>query len=133
MKGSNCWSLDRLSRQPIADLTGAVVEHWSDALEGLRDATLVETQCAYDREITAPTRDTMVKKLRHVMRSCLTKKQRVVVEAYFFLGLSQHQIARDNGVSQQVIQKRLFGDLRRGRKVGGALTRLRTALEKYHG
>lgn len=58
----------------------------------------------------------------------LTPRQRLIVEAHFFEGLSQEAVARRLGVTQQVVHKALFGDLRRGRRVGGALSRLRAAL-----
>jgi len=41
---------------------------------------------------------------------------------------SQSEIARRLGVSQQVIDKRLHGATRDGRRIGGALARLRTEL-----
>jgi len=59
----------------------------------------------------------------------LTFKQRQAVELFFFEGLSQGDIARRLGVSQQVISRRLYGDRRAGRQVGGALAKLRAALE----
>ena len=58
----------------------------------------------------------------------LTAKQREVVEAYFFEGLSQGDIARRLGISQQVVQKRLYGAPRGGKLVGGAIHRLRGVL-----
>lgn len=58
----------------------------------------------------------------------LTAKQREAVRLFFFEGLSQSAIARQLGVSQQVIQRRLHGARRRGVVIGGALPRLRAAL-----
>jgi len=66
--------------------------------------------------------------VRDAVRHALSDKQREVVEAFFFEGLSQGQIARQLGITQQVVNKRLHGVLRRGRRVGGALRRLREAL-----
>lgn len=66
--------------------------------------------------------------VRNAVRAALSAKQREVVEAYFFDGLSQDQIAERLGISQQVVQRRLHGVVRRGRRIGGALARLRTAL-----
>lgn len=60
---------------------------------------------------------------------CLTAKQREVVQAYFFEGRSQSEIARSLGVSQQVVHKRIFGVVRDGRRIGGALKRLAAYLE----
>ena len=66
--------------------------------------------------------------VRHAVGTVLTDKQREAVELFFFEGLSQSEIARRLGVSQQVIQKRLYGAPRRGAVVGGAIARLREAL-----
>ena len=72
-----------------------------------------------------PERDARV---REAVASCLSDKQREVVEAYFFEGLSQSEIARRLGVRQQVVHKRIYGARRNGRVVGGALKRLAEAL-----
>jgi RNA polymerase sigma factor (sigma-70 family) len=66
--------------------------------------------------------------VREALARALTAKQREVVEMHFFEGLSQGEIARRLGVSQQVVQKRLYGAGRDGRRVGGALPKLRAAL-----
>jgi DNA-directed RNA polymerase specialized sigma24 family protein len=70
-------------------------------------------------------RDALV---RDAVARHLTARQREIVEWHFFEGLSQGAIARRLGVTQQVVQKALYGDTRRGRPVGGALRRLREAL-----
>ena len=66
--------------------------------------------------------------VREAVSSALTEKQREAVELFFFEGLSQSEIARRLGVSQQVIQKRIYGANRGGVLVGGALAKLREAL-----
>ena len=66
--------------------------------------------------------------VRAAVAEGLTDKQREVVEAYFFEGLSQGDIARRLGITQQVVQKRLYGAPRDGKLVGGAIHRLRGAL-----
>ena len=66
--------------------------------------------------------------VRDAVARALTAKLREVVEAYFFEGLSQGDIARRLGISQQVVQKRLHGAPRGGKLVGGAIHRLRDAL-----
>ena len=71
----------------------------------------------------------MDRSLREALTTALTQRQRDVVEMHFFLGLSQGEIARNLGVSQQVVHKCLYGVTRRGRAIGGALRRLREALE----
>ncbi len=66
--------------------------------------------------------------VRRAVETALTEKQREAVELFFFEGLSQSEIARRLGVSQQVVQKRLHGANRGGVVVGGALARLREVL-----
>ena len=82
----------------------------------------------------APTeRDDLRDAVRAAVATALTDKQREVVEACFFEGLSQGEIARRLGIAQQVVQKRLFGAPRGGRLVGGAISRLREALASTMG
>lgn len=66
--------------------------------------------------------------VREAVASALTDKQRAVVEACFFEGLSQEDAARRLGVTQQVVSKTLYGAARHGRRVGGAMRKLREAL-----
>ncbi len=77
-----------------------------------------------------PTRDCqlLLDTLCWAVRTQLTHRQRTAVELFFFEGLSQGDIARRLGVSQQVVQKRIYGDRRNGRIVGGAIGRLRQIL-----
>src|SRR5262249_26965244 len=75
-----------------------------------------------------PPREALCDAVREAVATALTDKQREVVEACFFEGLSQGEIARRLGVTQQVVQKRLYGAPRGGGRVGGAMARLRQAL-----
>lgn len=74
------------------------------------------------------SRDRLRDAVREAVASALTDKQRAVVEACFFEGLSQGDVARRLGITQQVVQKTLHGATRDGRVVGGALRKLREAL-----
>ncbi|MBL8602949.1 MAG: hypothetical protein JNK72_13575 [Myxococcales bacterium] len=67
-------------------------------------------------------------RLRETVARVLTARQRSIVEWHFFEGLSQSEIARRLGVSQQVVQRALYGAARGRRCIGGALRRLREAL-----
>ena len=84
----------------------------------------VDTDVSGGREPRADLHDAV----RSAVAGSLTEKQREVVEAYFFEGLSQGDIARRLGISQQVVQKRLYGAPRGGKLVGGAIHRLRGVL-----
>jgi RNA polymerase sigma factor (sigma-70 family) len=76
----------------------------------------------------AAPRDHLREAVREAVAAALTDKQRAVVEAFFFEGLSQGDVARRLGITQQVVQKTLHGTARDGHVIGGALRRLREAL-----
>ncbi len=75
-------------------------------------------------------RDELVRALRLVVARDLTQRQRRIIELYFFEGRTQQEVAEELGVSQQVVSRQLFGVMREGRKVGGAIRRLRKAFEE---
>jgi RNA polymerase sigma factor (sigma-70 family) len=91
------------------------------------DARAALWSAGQDGEGGAP-RERLREAVREAVAGALTDKQRAVVEACFFEGLSQGDVARRLGVSQQVVQRTLHGATRGGRVVGGALRRLREAL-----
>jgi RNA polymerase sigma-70 factor (ECF subfamily) len=66
--------------------------------------------------------------LRQAITRALTPRQREAVELHFLEGLSQSEIARRLGITQQVVHKRIYGVDRRGKRIGGALQKLRRAL-----
>lgn len=82
----------------------------------------------YHDEGASEARARLQDAVREAVARVLTDKQREVVEAYFFEGLSQGEIARRLGITQQVVQKRIYGVQRDGRSVGGALRKLEVAL-----
>jgi len=63
--------------------------------------------------------------IAEIVRSGLTDKQRRIVELYFYDGRTQVEIAAELGISQQVVSRQLFGVIRGGRRVGGAIARMR--------
>jgi RNA polymerase sigma factor (sigma-70 family) len=65
--------------------------------------------------------------VRSMMDDLLTARQREVIALYFFEGLNQRQIAERLGVSQQSVSEHLYGKVRDGRAVGGALRKLHKA------
>ncbi len=87
-----------------------------------------EQHIYHDETIPSETRLQLYEAVRHAIATSLTDKQREAIEAHFFDGLSQGEIARRLGVSQQVVQKRIYGAGREGKTVGGALRKLREAL-----
>ena len=78
----------------------------------------------------AAVRDEMLDLLRVLVETRLTARQREIVELYFTDGLTQAEIAAQLGIAQQVVSKQLFGVMRDGRRVGGAVRRLRQLCEE---
>lgn len=68
--------------------------------------------------------------LTQAVATRLTPRQREIVDLYFYREKTQAEIAEELGISQQVVSKQLFGALRQGRRVGGAIRRLRVLLEE---
>ena len=68
--------------------------------------------------------------IAEVVRTGLTDKQRRIVELYFYDGRTQQEIALELGVSQQAVSRQLFGVIRDGRRIGGAIARLRKICEE---
>ena len=78
----------------------------------------------------AAVRDEMLELLRELVATRLTARQREIVEMYFTDGLTQAEIAAKLGIAQQVVSKQLFGVMRDGKRVGGAIRRLRQLCEE---
>jgi DNA-directed RNA polymerase specialized sigma24 family protein len=92
------------------------------------DLDRLDTSRALWAEGACDDREPLREAVRAAVASALTEKQRAVVEACFFEGLSQGEAAARLGVTQQVVSKTLHGAPRDGRLVGGALRKLREAL-----
>ena len=75
----------------------------------------------------ARLRAELVAALTELVATRLTPHQRRIVELYFYEGRTQQEIAADLRISQQTVSRQLFGVVRDGKKVGGALKRLRDA------
>ena len=65
--------------------------------------------------------------IRSLIEQVLTSRQREVVLLYFVEELNQRQIGDRLGISQQAVSEHLYGKVRNGRTVGGALRKLRKA------
>jgi DNA-directed RNA polymerase specialized sigma24 family protein len=63
--------------------------------------------------------------------SCeLTPKQQQVIILYFFGQKTQEEIGKIMGVPHQVVSQHIYGIMRNGKKVGGAIARIRKACRK---
>jgi len=61
----------------------------------------------------------------------LTKRQQEVVKLYYVYGKTQEDIATILDLTQSTVSRHLFGTVRSGKKVGGAIPKLRKVLEKH--
>jgi RNA polymerase sigma factor (sigma-70 family) len=69
-----------------------------------------------------------IRVLGTIMETSLTQKQLEIIELYFYRGKTQQDIAEILGISQQVVSRQLFGVVRKGKKIGGAIRKLRKIL-----
>lgn len=69
--------------------------------------------------------------VRAIIEKALTPRQREVVDLYFLGVMNQRQIAGKLGISQQSVSEHLYGKMRNGHAVGGALRKLRKACAKH--
>ena len=71
--------------------------------------------------------EAMLPRLRALMDEVLTPRQCEVVTLYFLAHLNQRQVAEQLGITQQAVCEHLYGKMRNGHLVGGALRKLRKA------
>ena len=71
--------------------------------------------------------------ISEIIAAELTDRQREVVMLYFHEQNTQVQIAEKLGISQPTVSQHLSGKKRRGKKIGGALRRIRKCIRKRVG
>lgn len=87
-----------------------------------------------DGDEAAELRESRTKEIfqqvQEIIDTRLTEKQRQIVEMYFFQNKTQAEIAEALGVPQQVVSKHLFGVIREGHKIGGAIAKIKKHCNK---
>ncbi len=68
--------------------------------------------------------------IEEIIDSHLTSRQREVLRLYYFEQYTQEAIAKKLQVTQSTVSRHLFGTVRKGKRMGGALPKLREAVEK---
>jgi DNA-directed RNA polymerase specialized sigma24 family protein len=68
--------------------------------------------------------------VRQIIDARLTPRQREILGLYYFEGRTQEEIAEQLRLTQSTVSRHLFGTVRDGKKVGGAIPKLRKVLEK---
>ena len=69
-------------------------------------------------------------KLMEIIESELSAKQRQAVMLYFFGQKTQEEIGRIMGIPHQVVSQHIYGIRRNGKKIGGAIAKIRKACER---
>lgn len=64
------------------------------------------------------------------IENCLTARQKEVVKLYYYYGKTQEDIAVILQLTQSTVSRHLFGTVRGGKKVGGAIPKLRKLIDK---
>ena len=102
-----------------------------DAHEGSLFAFVAEDDRGADESgnARARLRRRAAQELRRLVATSLTERQREIVELYFYQGRTQAEVAAELWISQQAVSRQLFGVLRDGQRVGGAIKRLRALCE----
>ena len=68
--------------------------------------------------------------LMEIIENELTAKQRQAVLLYFFGQKTQEEIGRIMGIPHQVVSQHIYGIRRNGKKIGGAMARIRKACKE---
>ena len=75
-------------------------------------------------------RQKVLKQIRQIVSKELTGRQNDCVQLYFYEGKTQEEIGCILGISRRVVSQHLFGVTRGGRKVGGAVNKIRKMCHK---
>ena len=65
-----------------------------------------------------------------IIDKCLTPRQKEVVKLYYYYGKTQEDIAVILQLTQSTVSRHLFGTVRSGKKVGGAIPKLRKLIDR---
>lgn len=75
-------------------------------------------------------RQKVLKQIRQIIATELTRRQTQCVQLYFYEGKTQEEIGAILGISHRVVSQHLFGVTRNGKQVGGAINKIRKTCRK---
>ncbi len=75
-------------------------------------------------------RQKVLKQIRQIITKELTDRQNECVRLYFYEGKTQDEIGDILGISRRVVSQHLFGVTRGGRRIGGAINKIRKMCRK---
>lgn len=67
--------------------------------------------------------------VKQLIDARLTPRQRQILKLYYFNGKTQEDIAAELDLTQSTVSRHLFGTMRDGKKVGGALPKLQRIVD----
>ena len=97
--------------------------------DGLWYESQEEREARYRREDRAKA---LVEEIREIIERELTQRQRETVKLYFFHSKTQEEVAQILGISRRVVGQHLFGIRRNGRRIGGAIEKIRKICTQRH-
>ncbi len=68
--------------------------------------------------------------IRSLIDAELTARQREILHLYYFQNMRQEEIANILRISQSTISRHLFGTVRNGKRIGGAIPKLQRAVTR---
>lgn len=68
--------------------------------------------------------------VREIIAAKLTARQRQILSLYYLEGKTQEDIAAELRLTQSTVSRHLFGTVRDGKKVGGAIPKLRKVIDR---
>ncbi len=68
--------------------------------------------------------------VEELVRANLTKRQQQILRMYYFESMTQEDIAAALDLTQSTVSRHLFGTTRNGKKVGGAIPKLRRVVDQ---
>lgn len=98
-----------------------------DSRSSLRYETELERESRWIRE---DWQEQLIPRLMEIIENELTPKQRQAVILYFFGQKTQEEIGRLMGIPHQVVSQHIYGIRRNGKKIGGAIAKIRKACEE---
>ncbi len=72
----------------------------------------------------------LMPRLMDIIENELTPKQRQAILLYFFGQKTQEEIGQIMGIPHQVVSQHIYGIRRNGKKIGGAIARIRKACKE---
>jgi predicted DNA-binding protein YlxM (UPF0122 family) len=104
----------------------------SEYIEGVSNERALWYETDIDRERRYALQDFFKTVLPHVTEMAntrLTARQQEVLRLYYFESKTQEEIAAALNLTQSTVSRHLFGTMRGGKRIGGALAKLRKLMD----